>query len=354
MPTTEAAQLDNAVASSSHGPAYLNVPSTTTGSSDDCASADLPLVHTALGDSCANLLAAKEGVLGECLAKDKWQPDCSSALCTFPLCTTNFGPVGTHSYFTLRPRRHHCRLCGLVYCSAHTTQKASLYTVEHGKRVTSSQRVCDTCLPRPCETPTTSRSRRSSAWSENSLSTLPSDTLVTPQDDDEFMTSSIVLSHTASISRSSTRANFEASVEPVDELAPIESWMDRSGILSLYPLAVKPSHAAERSPPPPAAGPLFAPSLSARRAAKEKELERTSLRQRRLGADKSFWIPGTWGYQRKDFDPTYFDEDVEGVVPTSGGLVEDGPIRFRPTMKRVASPARTPSEERSKLDLPTF
>lgn len=74
-----------------------------------------------------------------------------------------------------------------------------------------------------------------------------------------------------------------------------------------------------------------------------------SLRQRRLGNDKSFWIPGTWGYKREDFDPTYHDGDVEGEIEVEGGLVVDGPIRFRASAKRLASPARTPSEERPQI-----
>ena len=192
-----------------------------------------------------------------------------------------------------------------------------------GKRTATKQRVCDSCLPPVAQT----RSRRSSACSADSHFTLPSESLVTPDHDDW------VLAHTASISRSSTRSNLDVA-EPVDELAPVEPWMGPSGILSLYPLAVNPSHAVDRLVPAPAAGPLFAPSIAARRCAMEKEMERTNLRQRRLGGDKTIWIPEVWGYRREDFDPTFYDEDVEGQKVTEGGLVVDGPIRFRAQVKR--------------------
>jgi len=154
---------------------------------------------------------------------------------------------------------------------------------------------------------------------------VPGETLVTP-DHEDWIVASTTISH------SSTRLNLDVA-EP-DELAPVEPWMGPSGILSLYPLAVNSSHAIDRLHPAPAAGPLFAPSIAARRTAMEKEMERTSLRQRRMGADKTFWIPGAWGYRREDFDPTFLDEDVEGGRATEGGLVVDGPIRFRAQVKK--------------------
>lgn len=308
---------------------------------------------TCCNDSSTALAAFKEGAIGEVVPKEQWQPDSSSAFCSYPFCTAQFPSIEHRyaSYFSLAPRRHHCRKCGHLFCGDHSAQRAPLSHVHQGKRVISQERVCDVCLPRPEEVPASQRSRRSSAWSENTQSTGPSDTLVTPDSDDSaYLISSIVLSQTASISRTSTRGNLEVSVEPTEELAPIEPWMGPAGILSLYPLAVNPSHGPKTERPAPAAGPLFGPSLEARRNAKEKELERLSLRQRRMGNDKSFWIPGTWGYRREDFDPTFHDEDVEGQVQTEGGLVVDGPIRFRSGAKKVTTPSRTPSEERSRMD----
>lgn len=304
----------NAVASTSQGKAYLNIP--TTSSSTDCATADL----AAQADTTQHLLDLQNGVLGSAMAKEHWQADGSSVLCSYPLCTTNFGPVNTYSYFALRPRRHHCRKCGLIFCSSHTMQRAPLIHLDlAGKRIVSQERICDTCLP-TAELSTPSRSRRSSSCSADSRSTFPSERLDTPNDDYMVMT------------RSSSRANLD--VAETSDLAPVESWMGPSGILSLYPLAVNPSHATERLVPALAAGPLFSPSIAARRNAMEKEMERTSLRQRRLGSDKEAWIPGAWGYSRKDFDPTYVDTDVEGDQATEGGLVVDGPIRFRSQAKR--------------------
>jgi hypothetical protein len=355
-----ASEGSNAIASTSRGPSYLNVPAITS-SSNDQAEADISPITSPtrqLTETCTKFLSRPSEVVGQAIPKEQWQADSSSALCSYPLCTTNFGPAGHYSgYFTLQPRRHHCRKCGQLFCGEHSTQRAPLARVSGGKRVVAKERVCDTCLPRTSETPITSRSRRSSAWSQSSQSTLPSDTIVTPdQEDSGFVTASIVLSQTSSLSRSSTRGNLEVSVEPTDKLAPLEPWMGNEGVLSLYPLAVNPSHAAkeQRAALQPAAGPLFGPSLAARRTALEKELERTSLRQRRLGADKSFWIPGAWGYRREDFDPTFHDEDVEGEVFAEGGLVVDGPIRFRASARRLASPARTPSEERPQMDLSAF
>lgn len=68
-------------------------------------------------------------------------------------------------------------------------------------------------------------------------------------------------------------------VVSLPELAPVEEWMDREGVLSLYPLAVHASHQRQVvTGPRPAAGPLFGPTLAMRRKAKEKEWERLIVR----------------------------------------------------------------------------
>ena len=274
------------MASSSDGLAYLNVPALV-GSFKDTAEADQPSVSTSLQCQVAVTLAqfvnVKTAALGEAISRDQWQPDGSSALCSYPLCTTNFGPANNYSYFSLTPRRHHCRLCGHLFCGQHTTQRASLVVrTEDGKHV-SKERVCDTCLPPAQETPLAERQRRDSTWSEGSCSTVPSDVIMTPEEEPPHVAASVFT--TSSKLRPNNRSHLDVTVLPTDDLAPVEPWMGAEGILSLYPLAVNASHASGAPVPCPAAGPLFGPSASARRSALEKEMERLSLRQRRLGTD---------------------------------------------------------------------
>ncbi|KAL0243859.1 hypothetical protein I308_105122 [Cryptococcus tetragattii IND107] len=334
---SQLSSLSQPVASSSAGLKYLSVEPT----SEEFVDHAVADVHSRLSDSseniqsCASLLAnAQVTAIGEAMSKERWQPDESSALCTFPLCTANFAQS---SYFFLRHRRHHCRLCGQLFCGTHSAQRAPLIHSTNSGRAIVHARVCDMCLPRPESSdapyPTLSQPRKISSSVSEPLSSDAS-ILVTPSDDDVAMLSSNTGS---SILRASTIAE-HASVADVDErLAPIEDWMDRSGVLSLYPLAVKPSHSRSKrsSSPAPSVAPLFAPSLKYRRAAKENELARQTLRQRRLGKD-DFWLPENWGYKREDFDPTCRDDESGKTV---GGVVEDGPIRFR---TRVVTPLATP------------
>jgi hypothetical protein len=109
-------------------------------------------------------------------------------------------------------------------------------------------------------------------------------------------------------------------------LAPIEEWMDRSGILSLYPLAVMPSHSkrpASRTTQP-AVGPLFAPTLSERRNAREKQLQRQSRRR--------MWIS----------TPVTSDVESNDEGDSSGWSL------------RHESGTRTPQEREVKLEWSTF
>ncbi|ORY34206.1 hypothetical protein BCR39DRAFT_516752 [Naematelia encephala] len=313
------------VASTSRGQGYLNQP-VKPYSSKDYAEADEMSVPMSPGrriaESCASLLnCVVEGVIGQAMDKAHWQPDAESALCTFPDCTALFAPPT--AYFSFGPRRHHCRLCGLIFCSAHSAQKAPLlHSDNNGQRFTGKERVCDLCVPPPYTTRVTSNSS-STASRRASVSSETTDNLshlITPDSEDAPLIASCSL-----LRVSSARALPEIQE---DELAPIQSWMDASGILSLYPLAAAPRGRSIQ----PCAPPLFAP-------------KRESLRQRRTGTD-DLWIPGTWGYQRRDFDPDFERQDGE----IKGGLVVDGPIIFRAPGIRGASPVvRTPNEERAEL-----
>ncbi|WVQ80269.1 hypothetical protein IAT38_002374 [Cryptococcus sp. DSM 104549] len=366
------------VASTSSGLNYLNIEPTS-GQSREHAVADVPSPMSETSDniqSCANLLAqAQVTAIGEALSKDKWQPDASSALCTFPLCTANFAQT---NYFFLGPRRHHCRLCGQLFCGAHSSQRAPLIhsigggagasALGLGSRRVAHERVCDMCLPRPDAgeaTPSLAGAssissvgdvphlRKNSASESEPFSDYSSN-LVTPASDDcafhhSFPSSSSLLPTSSRDRTALPTATLLPHSSPAEgpALAPIESWMDRSGVLSLYPLAVNPSHSRSKRSvsPAPSAGPLFAPSLKSRRAAAAKEAERQTLRQRRQAGADEFWLPGKWGYKREDFDPTWRQEDEEEgeleVVLGGGGVVEDGPIRFR--SGRRITPVVTPA-----------
>lgn len=111
--------------------------------------------------------------------------------------------------------------------------------------------------------------------------------------------------------------------------------MDRSGILSLYPLAVQASH-ARRSPTTAAraVGPLFGPSLKERRYVQEKELERLFLRQKR--SVRPFWMHSTHASDAES------DADGEGSLASSWSKDE-----------HQSTGTRTPLHERV-LDWSTF
>ncbi|WRT63756.1 uncharacterized protein IL334_000681 [Kwoniella shivajii] len=359
------------VASSSSGLNYLNMEPTSS-SCIDYATADLPSPLSECPDNrqmCAEILAsAQPGVMGEVIDRSKWQPDADSALCTYPLCTANFAQP---TYFFLGPRRHHCRMCGQLFCSTHSSTKASLVITDNkisGKRRIVKERVCDLCCSKSNpeddfslsssssynynnnnnegSTKSNQQSRRNSSCTDSDQHS----DLITPYDEDSMSHSQQqhVISHSgislrSQSSKTSTPTNqFGLAPQDDSELAPIEDWMDRSGVLSLYPLAVNPSHSSRskrsKSPAAPAAGPLFSPSISMRREAKEKELERLTLRQRRLGMGKTtqiqiqnhddFWLPGQWGFRSQNME-----EASEGQQDKS---VLNG-------IRRVITPLTTPN-----------
>ncbi|RSH81510.1 hypothetical protein EHS25_006867 [Saitozyma podzolica] len=321
----ECTDKHQAVASTSSGISYLNMDPVCSKSCDYA----LPVCATHSSGASMQLAAAALGAIGTALPREKWQPDEESALCTYPLCSTIFGPP---TYFSLGPRRHHCRMCGLLFCDSHSSHRASVLVSDaNGRHHVSRERVCDMCVGKVHED--TTLSRRNSNASDISV---PSEHLVTPLSEHP-------LSRTSSIQPCRSRELLEECAQA--SLAPVQGWMDRDGVLSLYPLAAQPSRSHVTVPP--SAAPLFQPSLSARRFARVKEQQRHTLRQRRLGRDNDAWLPAKWGYRREDFDPEYESDDEE---MTPGGLVVDGPIRYRaPGIKRVASGIRTPSEERPSM-----
>jgi len=205
-----------------------------------------------------------------------------------------------------------------------------LQTVEKNRHSIVMSRVCDGCFATNQETEEDCGSERRLSDTTPSLvdseTSAKDDLIVEPQHHNHF-----------AMGRSlSTSAVTDMAPRPTP-LAPVEDWMDRSGILSLYPLAVQASHSRSRSHRPAAvaspttaraAGPLFAPSMSERRLAQEKELERVSSRRRR---NVCLWISTPVG------------SDVEDEATVSA------PVSPR---KPQASGTRTPVER--ELDWSTF
>ncbi|WVN91008.1 uncharacterized protein L203_106254 [Cryptococcus depauperatus CBS 7841] len=326
-----------AAPAASAGLTYLSMEPVA-GHSTDHAVGDVPSPFSEVSDSFQSfvnrLTSAQSQTVGDVMSRDLWQPDASSALCTFPLCTANFAQT---SYFFLRHRRHHCRMCGQIFCSAHSSQRAPLTQSKRNHRSIVHARVCDMCVPRPeLKEPLVLPGRKLSASDSEPLSDSNHSYLPTPVDEWGCSSSSSIVYRRASVNT----IEEPSSLEMHQQLAPIEDWMDKSGVLSLYPLAVNPSHSRSKRPmsPIPAVAPLFAPSLKSRRQAKEKEIQRQTLRQRRLGKH-DFWLPHEWGYRHENLDRVLIDE--EDSDREIGGVVEDGPIRFR-TGALVRTPLTTP------------
>lgn len=326
------------LASASSGAAYRNAEPTSHASCD-VVEREFSACPDKLHNHCSELKAATrcDAALCKVMPREEWQRDEETVLCNIPFCTTIFPAP---SYFTLGPRRHHCRMCGLVYCSAHSRQRARMITSDAaGNPCIELQRVCDSCVGgAQLEAPPLSAasSRRGSSASD---STAPSDTLITPDENP--------LSRSSSIQQSAARLrDLDALCNADHSLAPAQPWMGKDAVLSLYPLAVHPSYTHLKAPP--SAGPLFAPSLSARRDAKLKEHARLSLRQRRMGDTNEFWLPGKWNGGRDDLDGEELSDDEDDF----GGAAVDGLLRYRAAIARRTSskpgtPARTPSEERA-------
>lgn len=202
-------------------------------------------------------------------------------------------------------------MCGNVHCGSHASHFANLASTDTAGRKITYERVCDSCLE--AVSPSVFRQPTQAIWSDNfplssdaSLSrsvSFESDQVVTPNVD---MSSINPLSRTSTIATASRpQLNIDVAEETVEEdkLAPIEPWMGPSGVLSLYPLAANQSRTVQSKPP--AAGPLFSPSRSERRNAREKQLERLNIRQRR-GKTDDFWLSfgATKGTEEKIRSPT--------------------------------------------------
>eukprot|EP00053_Salpingoeca_punica_P008525 m.76452 g.76452 ORF g.76452 m.76452 type:complete len:395 (+) comp14638_c0_seq1:31-1215(+) len=62
----------------------------------------------------------------QALTRDHWQPDEAAPCCSAHDCDV---------LFTILERRHHCRLCGLVYCGAHVSHRLRLRNTADGHAV---------------------------------------------------------------------------------------------------------------------------------------------------------------------------------------------------------------------------
>ncbi|WBW74165.1 zf-FYVE type zinc finger protein and glutamine sensor Pib2 [Schizosaccharomyces osmophilus] len=72
------------------------------------------------------------------LPKDHWKPDSEAIICAFPSCSARFG---------LFERRHHCRCCGDVFCSAHCNRSIPLtFDVRFSLSALKLFRACVSCF----------------------------------------------------------------------------------------------------------------------------------------------------------------------------------------------------------------
>ena len=100
--------------------------------------------------------------MGRMIARKDWVPDHKVTHCSFP---------GCGKQFSFRLRRHHCRRCGLVFCSEHSQHRvnkdqlaeeqqmkeagplpiipgraSSLTSSDGSSEIGQFVRVCDTCF----------------------------------------------------------------------------------------------------------------------------------------------------------------------------------------------------------------
>lgn len=128
--------------------------------------------------------------------------------------------------------------------------------------------------------------RRGSASSGSSH---PSVHVVTPLTNDAASID-IVFGLRKSTATRNPLSSFGSSVED----APLQTWMGKDGVLSLYPLAAHASHSRDPSPAPVVAKPLFQPSLAMRREAKERERLRVCARNKKHIKEQNRWV-GVYG-----------------------------------------------------------
>jgi hypothetical protein len=176
-------------------------------------------------------------------------------------------------------------MCGLTFCSAHSSRCLPLTGFSDGVRRITRQRVCDTCvtsvLPSAIDLDDNSNSGSefSRIGTDVSSTSTQSEAVLTPEED------LVSLQRTLSAPMLS-----QTIVEEPEILAPIESWMDSSGVLSLYPLAARSSGTLPNKPP--AAARLFRPTIAERRMAREASVQkREEDMERRKGLTEQFWLP---------------------------------------------------------------
>ena len=144
--------------------------------------------------------------------------------------------------------------------------------------------MCDTCVTSVVPSAidldeSNSGSEFSRIGTDVSSNSTRSEHVVTPEED------SVTLQRTLSAPMLS-----QTIVEEPENLAPIESWMDSSGVLSLYPLAARSSKTLPNKPP--AAARLFGPTIAERRSAREASLQKREENvERRKGLTEQFWLP---------------------------------------------------------------
>ncbi|KAI8389250.1 FYVE zinc finger-domain-containing protein [Blakeslea trispora] len=68
---------------------------------------------------------------------DQWQSDKQTGQCQQAHCPTTFG---------LLQRKHHCRSCGNIYCSTHSSNRLPLFTPTSAADKPVFSRVCDQCF----------------------------------------------------------------------------------------------------------------------------------------------------------------------------------------------------------------
>ncbi|ORX61557.1 hypothetical protein DM01DRAFT_1404336 [Hesseltinella vesiculosa] len=69
--------------------------------------------------------------------RDHWKPNSEAKQCEYDNCTTSFG---------LLDRRHHCRRCGLIFCTRHCSNYLKLDHHCQFDMTGTLSRACDLCV----------------------------------------------------------------------------------------------------------------------------------------------------------------------------------------------------------------
>ncbi|KAM0790627.1 hypothetical protein ACM66B_004489 [Microbotryomycetes sp. NB124-2] len=76
------------------------------------------LPWSSANDGSANALLSSTTPLGTMVPRAQWRPDEEALICSDATCTERF---------SLLVRKHHCRRCGEVFCSSHSSRNAALW-----------------------------------------------------------------------------------------------------------------------------------------------------------------------------------------------------------------------------------